>query len=185
MNAEMLAAVLATGAAMALPVKAGVDAVKRALPDLPPWALLGLALLIGQALAWLVALYSGAVLDPRGMAGIGLAGLGATGAAIASTELHKAARPASPSNATAPLYVVAHGAAGHVAFLTDEAPAPGARIEASEARHVDGSPIDPVAPIRCDGCGAHLAQVSALDGVWVAGGDVPRGTSIGPGGGPE
>ena len=70
-----------------------VDAIKKNVPDLPSWSILVLAAIVGQALVWLALLYSGSDLTVQTMAGAILAGLGATGAAVASTELHAAARP--------------------------------------------------------------------------------------------
>lgn len=96
-------AILTTGAALGVPVQAAVNAVKLALPDLESWQTLLLAFLFGQAFSALVAAYSGGPLDVHSIAGVILAGLGATGIAIGATESHRAARAVNHDNVGPPL----------------------------------------------------------------------------------
>lgn len=65
-----------------------------------------------------------------------------------------------------PLYVVMHD--GHVAFLTEEAPEIGASIEASNAQHVDGRPMDETEKVLCDSCGEALVRYHVQGHDWMA-----------------
>ncbi len=61
---------------------------------------------------------------------------------------------------------------GHPA-LTALVPATGHEVlDASEARHLDGSKIDEGTTVTCDRCGARLVSVASVDGAWVAQGGV-------------
>lgn len=94
---KSLTILLALGAGFVAPVKAGVDVVKRALPDdAPGWAFLVAALILGESALILVSVYSGLAMTPQNIAGCVLAGAVAAGGAVASTEIHKAARQDTP-----------------------------------------------------------------------------------------
>jgi hypothetical protein len=95
-----LAILLALGAGFVAPVKACVDLVKTAAPALPSWALLLTALLCGEAIVGLVAVYGGLDPTPAHLAGVVLGGAVAAGGAVASTELHRAARPETVADPT-------------------------------------------------------------------------------------
>lgn len=91
---KALAVLLALGAGFVAPVKAGVDVVKHALPDdAPGWVFLVAALILGESAIILVSVYAGLAITPQNIAGCVLAGAVAAGGAVASTEIHKAARP--------------------------------------------------------------------------------------------
>jgi hypothetical protein len=117
-----LAVLLGLGAGFIAPTKAAVDVVKRAAPDLPPWALLAAALVIGEAIVTLVAVYGGLDPTPAHLAGVVLGGAVAAGGAVASTELHRAAR--------APTAVTVESVADELEARMREQPAPSAEPDA-------------------------------------------------------
>lgn len=81
--------------------------------------------------------------------------------------------PVAPAGPT-PTYPVIHRECGKAAFIALEPPTAFADLQASDARHIDGRPMDPYAAISCDVCGSALVGIQAERGQWVAVSE-PRG----------
>ncbi len=83
-----------------------------------------------------------------------------------------AAAPPAPS--PPPTFAVIHRECGKTAFIALEPPTRFADLQASDARHIDGSPMVDGERIACDVCGSALVGIQAERGQWVAVSE-PRG----------
>jgi hypothetical protein len=86
----------------------------------------------------------------------------------------QAALPAPADDQDDETYPVLHRECGRTAFIALKPPVMLADLKSSDAKHIDGRPMQEHAPIRCDACGARLFGIQAARGQWIAVSE-PRG----------
>lgn len=136
MDLTALPTLIAAGAGAAMPTKMAVDACKRAIPALPAWALLTLAVVFGETIVFLVRIVGNMEPTMANIAGCIIAGAAAAGGAIVGTELHKAARPDPALVDVLPelTEATAHDIAAMVREELDALAAPSVTVQAGSTR---------------------------------------------------
>lgn len=93
---------------------------------------------------------------------------------LATPPLPTPRASAPPAPSPPPTFAVIHRECGKTAFIALEPPTAFADLQASDALHIDGSPMVDGERIACDVCGAALVGIQAERGQWVAVSE-PRG----------